>query len=99
MADRRSLVGLVGVLAVVLGVCCGIPILFSVGLAGAIAGLSSGNSALVAAAVGVIAIGFWRLIRRGPHCEVTTSTVTSIGTEQDDVPQTPVVRNSNGAHR
>lgn len=99
MADRRPPVGFIGLLAVAFGVCCALPILGSIGLAGAIAGLSLGSWVLVAAAVGVMAVGFWRLARRDPHCEVTTSPATSVRAEHNDVPPPPVVHSPNGAAR
>lgn len=99
MTDRRPAGGFIGLLAVAFGVCCALPILGSIGLAGVIAGLSLGSWVLVAAAVGVSAVGFWRLARRGPHREMTASPATSVSTEQDEEPHPPAVRSPNGAAR
>ena len=59
MADRSSPASLAGLLAVGLGVCCGLPVLASLGVLGAIAGLSIRSSVLVAIGAGGAVTGAW----------------------------------------
>lgn len=86
-----------GLLAVAFGVCCGLPLVGSLGLAAVLAALSVGSWVLVAAAVAVAAVGFRRITRQGPHCEVTTSAKALSGDSSDHLLLSPVVCNSNGA--
>lgn len=68
MTDRSSPASLAGLLAVGLGVCCGLPVLASLGVLGAIAGLSTRSWFLVATGVTAVAIGSWRWWhRRAPR--------------------------------
>ena len=68
MTDRSSPASLAGLLAVGLGVCCGIPVLASLGVLGAIAGSSTRSWFLVAIGVTAVAIESWRWWhRRAPR--------------------------------
>ena len=61
MADEPpSRAGFLGLLAVGLGVCCGLPLLISIGLLGALAGLSIGAWVLVAAGLALVVVGVIR---------------------------------------
>ena len=51
-----------------LGVCCGLPLLASVGVLGAVAGIGLGNWLVVALAGVVVAIGVVRWRRTGDSC-------------------------------
>ncbi len=55
----------------VLGVCCGLPVLFSLGVAGAVAGLSVSSWALIGVGLVLAVLGGTRWVRR--HTTVATS--------------------------
>lgn len=54
--------------AAVFGVCCGLPLLASVGVLGAVAGIGLGSWLVVALAAAVAAIGLVRWHRTGDTC-------------------------------
>jgi len=60
MRDRISIVGATGAVLGALGLCCGLPVLLSLGLLGAFAGLSLGSWALIALGLAIAAFGLWR---------------------------------------
>lgn len=64
MRDRPWGVGATGVVLGVLGLCCGLPVLLSLGLLGALAGISSGSWVLIALGLATVAYGLWRLNER-----------------------------------
>ena len=99
MADRRSPVVFLGLFAVAFGVCCGFPILVSVGVVGAIAGLSLGSWTVIAVGVGIATVRLWRFARRGPRSEVPGLAGTSAGTGHDGAPHSDAVHQTNGTAR
>ncbi|CAN5868061.1 hypothetical protein BH20ACT6_BH20ACT6_11850 [soil metagenome] len=60
MRDRIADVGVTGAVVGVLGLCCGLPVLLSLGFLGALAGISSGSWVLIALGLATVAFGFWR---------------------------------------
>ena len=99
MGDRRSPVGVVGLAAVAVGVCCAFPILVSVGIAGVIAGLSSGTWVLIAAAMGVAIVGFSLLARGGSHRQVLSTTTAAASTGHSDTHRSTTDERSNRTSR
>ena len=77
MTDRSSAGSFAGLLAVGLGVCCGIPVLASLGVLVAIAGLSSQSWVLVAIGVTAAVIGSWRWWHRRTPRRPSPSTDSS----------------------
>jgi len=77
MSDRSSPASLAGLLAVGLGVCCGLPVLASLGVLGAIAGLSMSNWALIAIGVVGAVIGAWRWWRGSARSQRSNDTAPS----------------------
>jgi len=63
MRKRISIVGVTGV-AAVLGLCCGIPVLLSLGVLGAVAGVSWGSWVLIALGAAAAVVGVRRRVRR-----------------------------------
>ncbi len=51
----------------VLGLCCGLPVLFTLGVAGAVAGLSVSSSALLGLGLVLAVLGGARWMRRPRH--------------------------------
>lgn len=47
-----------------LGICCGIPVLATLGLLGVVTGLSLTSWTLICLGAGAAALGGWRLLRR-----------------------------------
>ena len=62
MGDRTAVLAPVAVLAGALGLCCGLPILFSVGVVGAVAGWSLQSWVLVSIGLALAAIGSIRYL-------------------------------------
>lgn len=60
MDERESAVGLVGLLTVVIGFCCGLPLLTSIGAMGAVSGFVVGSWQLLAASLAVAGAGVFR---------------------------------------
>lgn len=83
-ADRTALRQPPSVLAPVaagaaaLGLCCGLPLLASLGAAGVIAGLGVGSWIAVAVASIVATIGVLRW-RRRRHCAIAVETTDNVG--------------------
>ena len=69
MRDRIATIGPIAALAGVLGLCCGLPVLLSIGMVGAIAGWSLQSWALIGLGLVLAAIGWarWAKSRRGHH--------------------------------
>jgi len=68
MRDRMSAVGATGAVLGVFGLCCGIPVLLSLGFLGAFAGISLGSWALIALGLATVAFGVWRRqLHRSPR--------------------------------
>jgi len=64
MPDRTVIGGAVATAAGVLGICCGLPVLLSLGLTGALAGMSLGSWLLIGSGLAVAAFDVWRRGRR-----------------------------------
>lgn len=62
--------GLAGLVAVGLGVCCGLPLLLAAGSAVTIAGLGLGSWLLIVAGTVIVAAGAWRWRARRGVCRV-----------------------------
>lgn len=60
MRDRNAVVGATGAILGAFGVCCGLPILLSLGFLGAIAGISLGSWVLIILGLIGVALGLWR---------------------------------------
>lgn len=76
MADRETPAGLAGLVAVVLGVCCGIPLLVSAGALRTVAGMGLRNWSLIALrAVVVAAVAAQRLCRLRGRSSIESFTV------------------------
>lgn len=60
MRDRFSIATATGALLGVFGLCCGLPLLLSAGVAGSIAGISIGSSLLIVLGVAALALAGWR---------------------------------------
>ena len=60
MRDRLPIVAAAGAVLGVLGLCCGIPVLLSLGLLGAFAGISLGSWVLIALGLATVAFALWR---------------------------------------
>ena len=65
-SSRSSLLAPFGAVAAAVGVCCGFPLLASIGLTGAIAGVGIGSWLLVAFAAFVTVAGLLRWRRSAP---------------------------------
>lgn len=63
MRDRIATVGPIAAVGAALGLCCGLPILLSLGVLGAITGLSLQSWALVGLGIGLTAFGWVRIVR------------------------------------
>lgn len=89
MRDRFSIATATGALLGVFGLCCGLPLLLSAGVAGSIAGISIGSSLLIVLGVAALALAGWRRRERryrACRCETTTwvSTRSLSETRGDD---------------
>lgn len=79
MGERASTIGSVGGLVALMGLCCGVPILASVGVAGAIAGIGFGSWIVIALACVVAVVGVIRWRRTGASCERPTADKPALG--------------------
>ncbi len=68
-----------------LGVCCGLPLLASVGVLGAVAGIGLGSWLVVALAAGVVAIGIVRWRGTGDSCPAPGPADNESPAQQDAV--------------
>lgn len=60
MRDRISVVRAAGVVVGALGLCCGLPVLLSLGFLGALAGISLGSWVLIALGLAIVGLAVWR---------------------------------------
>ena len=69
MRDRIVTIGPIAAVAGVLGLCCGLPVLLSIGVVGTIAGWSLQSWALIGLGLAVAAVGWtrWARSRRSDH--------------------------------
>jgi uncharacterized membrane protein YidH (DUF202 family) len=69
MRDRIATIGPIAAVAGVLGICCGLPVLLSIGVVGAIAGWSLQSWVLIGLGLVVAAVGWvrWARSRRSDH--------------------------------
>lgn len=83
MRDQMSVIGPIAALAGVLGVCCGLPVLLSLGALGAFAGASMQSWALVAVGFLLAVAGGIRWARQqssaGTTCDVPVTAVAERG--------------------
>lgn len=63
MRDRNTTVGPIAAMASAIGLCCGLPVLLSLGIAGAIAGWSLQSWVLVGLGLVLAAAGWARWVR------------------------------------
>jgi hypothetical protein len=74
MRDRVATVAPIAAVAGALGLCCGLPVLLSLGVLGAVAGLSLQNRALIGLGLVLAVLGWtWRARRRRSknlYCEI-----------------------------
>ena len=71
--------------AAMLGVCCGLPLLASVGVLGAVVGVGLGSWLVVALAAVVVAIGVARWRRTGTSCPAPSPADSESPRRQDAV--------------
>lgn len=64
MRERIATIGLIAAVAGAFGLCCGLPVLLSVGVVGAIAGWSLQSWALIGLALAAIGYARWARGRR-----------------------------------
>ena len=71
MGERESTGGLIALGVVGMGVCCGLPVLLSAGLLGALAGIGRGSWLVIAAGLLFTAVGAarWYQRRDQPACD------------------------------
>ena len=60
MCDRISIAGATGALLGAVGLCCGLPVLLSLGFLGAFAGISLGSGVLIVLGLATVAFAVWR---------------------------------------
>lgn len=60
MRDRVAVVAATGALLGALGLCCGLPVLLSVGFFSAMAGISLGSWVLISLGLAAVAFALWR---------------------------------------
>lgn len=77
MGERGTTITAVAAAGGVLGVCCALPVLFSLGVAGAVAGLSVSSWALVGLALVLAAFAGARWVRRHHTTPTACSTRTA----------------------
>lgn len=67
MRERIATIAPIAAIAGALGLCCGLPVLLSLGVVGAIAGLSLQSWALLGLGLALAALGWARLVRSRRH--------------------------------
>ena len=67
MGDRIATIAPIAALAGALGLCCGLPILLSLGIVGAIAGVSLQSWALIGFGLVLATLGWARMVQGGRH--------------------------------
>lgn len=67
MRDRTATIGPIAAVAGALGLCCGLPVLLSLGVVGAIAGWSLQSWALIGVGLALAALGWARMVRGRRH--------------------------------
>jgi uncharacterized membrane protein len=85
MRNRVSSIGPVatfaGALGLGLGVCCGLPLVLSLGVAGAIAGWSLQRSVVIVLGIAMAAAGVLQIIRRRQHGQLCQPARAAASTE------------------
>ncbi len=64
MGDRVGAVGPVAAVVGAVGICCGLPVLLSLGVLGAVAGMSLQSWALIGVGVVLVVLGWVTRVRR-----------------------------------
>ncbi len=67
MRERIATIAPIAAVAGALGLCCGLPVLLSLGVVGAIAGWSMQSWALIGLGLALAAVGWARLVRGRRH--------------------------------
>lgn len=70
MGERTAGAGLLAAAAAAVGICCGLPVLATLGALGFLAGLSTTNWVLTAVGVVATVIGGWTLLGRSSRSRV-----------------------------
>lgn len=98
MRDRIGTIGPIAAVAGALGLCCGLPVLLSLGVLGAVAGLSLQSWALIGLGLVLAVVGWarWANNRRGPN---PTCDLGSPGEHQDATPHEASDDTAKGIHR
>ncbi len=80
MRERLATLGPLAAVAGILGLCCGLPVLLSLGMLGAVAGISLQSWALLALGLVVAVVGWTNWARRAPiqHIDPELTTDNSI---------------------
>jgi len=65
MRDRMGTVGPVAAVVGAVGICCGLPVLLSLGVLGAVAGVSLQSWALIGVGLVLVVLGWVTRVRRG----------------------------------
>ena len=65
MGDRVGTVGPVAAVVSAVGICCGLPVLLSLGVLGAVAGVSLQSWALIGVGLVLVVLGWVTRVRRG----------------------------------
>jgi len=87
MRERAGFFAPVAALAAMLGLCCGLPLLLSLGVLGAAAGVSVQSWALLAAGLVVAVVGWATRSRRRAGSKVGATGVTDHGEAARDAYQ------------
>jgi hypothetical protein len=84
VGEREPAAGFFGVLALGLGLCCGLPVLASLGVLGAAAGLGIGSWFLIATGLAVAGVGVGRWRRRSRRRDETAPVIFRSEERADD---------------
>lgn len=77
MGDHETKAGLFGLVAIGLAACCGLPLLASFGILGALAGI--GNWLLIGTGMALGGVAAWRWWRAPATCETSAAAVPNSG--------------------
>lgn len=98
MRDRAGAIAPIAAVAGALGLCCGLPVLLSLGVLGAVAGLSRQSWALSGLGLVLAVLGWVRRARRrrsnGPNCDLGAPRA-----RQDRVPDQTLEPSTKRDHR
>ncbi len=89
MRERAATIAPIAAVGGVLGLCCGLPVLFSLGVLGAVTGLSVQSWALIGLGLVLGALGWARWVRRRRSHDARCR-VSALRTPQDSTPDRSV---------